>query len=307
MQRPLEPLAEAVSQLGVKMVLERGTVIVEGGPPKGGNVRIRGDVSSQFISGLLLAGPLMENGLRLKLTSPLESRDYASLTMDIMKRHGIKVQSNNCMSLFEIAPGQIYNATAHRVPGDYSSAAFAMSAAAITGSKVLIRGLPLTKSEPDRVFVEILSQMGAGIDFSNDGVLVEGKGLKATKTSVQDCPDLGPVIAVLGCYAEGETQIMGAARLRYKESDRISAIASELRALGAEIVETDDGLTISGPAPLSGGVVHSHGDHRVAMALSVAALGAWGNVIIRDAECVSKSYPNFFDDLRSLGVEVVGR
>jgi 3-phosphoshikimate 1-carboxyvinyltransferase len=306
MRRPIEPLSEAMNQLGVRVVGNRDQIRVEGGPPKGGDACIAGDVSSQFISGLLLAGPMMDEGLHLKLTSPLESRGYVSLTIEIMKRHGIDVKSNDEMSLFEIPSGQSYGPAAHRVPGDYSSAAFAMSAAAITGSKLLVRDLRKENSEPDSVMVEILSRMGIQASFLREGVLVEGGRPRAATIDLRDCPDLGPVMAVLGCYADGETRITGAGRLRYKESDRLDAVTTELRSLGAEIVETEDGLIASGPRSLNGGVVHSHGDHRVAMALSIAAMGARDRVVIKDAECVSKSYPTFFDDLRSLGVEIVG-
>jgi 3-phosphoshikimate 1-carboxyvinyltransferase len=306
MRRPLEPLAKAMGQLGVRVTHDGGLVDVEGGPPKGGSIRIRGDVSSQFISGLLFAGPLLKDGLGLELTSPLESRHYVTLTMETMKQHGIKVQSNKKMSHFKILPSQRYCPAPHRISGDYSSAAFALSAAAITNSKVLVRNLTRTKAEPDAVLIEILSQMGAEATIVEDGVLVNGGRLKATDINLRDSPDLGPVTAVLGCYAEGETRISGAARLRYKESDRLAAITSELSSLGASIIETEDGLILRGPSNLSGGIVRSHGDHRIAMALSVAALGANGNVVIEDAECVSKSYPNFFDDLRSLGVGIVG-
>ncbi len=305
MRRPLEPLAEAMNQLGVRVAVGQDKVRVEGGPPRGGDVRIPGDVSSQFISGLLLAGPLMENGLRIELTSPLESRDYVSLTAEIMKRHGTKVKYDSEMSRFEIAPKQKYNSTVHQIPGDYSSSAFIMSAAAITKSKVLIRGLSSANSEPDAVIVEMLSRMGAKVNFSDGYLSIEGGGLKAATFDIRGCPDLGPIIAVLGCYAEGRTQITGAGRLRYNESDRLSAIASELSALGADVTVNDDGLTVSGPTSLNGGVIDPHGDHRIAMAMSVAALGAHEKVIIKDAKCVNKSYPNFFDDLGSLGVEVV--
>ncbi len=134
---------------------------------------------------------------------------------------------------------------------------------------------------------------------------MEGRPLRAVDADVTDCPDLGPIIAVLGCYAEGETRITGAGRLRYKESDRLSAISSELRALGADIAQTDDALCISGPVSLHGGTVDSHGDHRIAMALSVAALNASGPVLIKNAECVNKSYPTYFHDIRALGVGVI--
>ncbi len=307
MRRPIGPLADAMNQLGVKLLMDEYGVHINGGKPKGRDVRIRGDVSSQFISGLLLAGPLMENGLEMELTSPLESRNYVSLTLETMRKHGIQVESNAEMSRFGTAPGQEYKATTHRIPGDYSSAAFPLSAAAITESRILVRGLQRVNSEPDEVFVEILSQMGVETSFSGDDVLVRGRRLKAAKINIRDCPDLGPILAVLGCYAEGKTQITGAARLRYKESDRLAAVSSELRALGADIIETDDGLIITGPSSLTGGIVHSHGDHRIAMALSVAALGARGKVVISGAECVSKSYPTFFHDLRSLGVDLVER
>lgn len=306
MRRPIEPLSEAMNQLGVRVVAERDWVRVEGGPPKGGEAYIRGDISSQFISGLLLAGPMMARGLHLKLTSPLESRGYVSLTIEILNRHGIDVKSNDEMSSFKIPSGQRYRPAAHRVPGDYSSAAFAMSAAAITGSKLLVRGLKRENREPDSALVEILSQMGIQTSFMKEGVSVEGSRPRAVTVDLRDFPDLGPVMAVLGCYADGETRITGAGRLRYKESDRLAAVTAELRSLGAEIEETEEGLLASGRRSLNAGVVHSHGDHRIAMALSIAAMGARDAVVIKGAECVSKSYPNFFDDLRSLGVEIVG-
>ncbi len=305
MSRPLDPLVDGMKQLGVGVTHERDEVQVDGGPPKERNVKIRGDISSQFISGLLLAGPLMEKGLNLRLTSQLESRDYVSLTVKIMKQHGIQVENDADMSHFGIASGQKYVAADHEILGDFSSAAFAMAAAAITRSKILIHGLSPEDREPDAMFIDVLSRMGAQAVFQDHAVSVEGGKLEGVSIDLRNNPDLGPIVAVLGSYAEGETRITGAARLRYKESNRLDAIASELETLGAKIAETGDGLVVQGPAPLSGGMVHSHGDHRIAMALSIAALGASEKVVIGEAECVSKSYPNFFDDLRSLGVEVV--
>jgi 3-phosphoshikimate 1-carboxyvinyltransferase len=307
MGRPIEPLALAMKQLGVDVKANRNGVIVEGGPPKGGRVSVPGNVSSQFISGLLLAAPLMDEGLKLELASPLESNSYVSLTIDVMKKHGVEVSSNDKMSTFTVPPMQLYKPAAHRVSGDFSSAAFAMSAAAITDSKLLIRGLSRDSLEPDSVMVGILSKMGVEARSLPEGVLVEGARLKGINVDLRDCPDLGPIVAVLGCYAEGKTQITGASRLRYKESDRLEVIASELGALGADIKETEDGLIMFGPCSLEAGIVDSHGDHRIAMALSIAAIKARDQVVIKHAECVSKSYPAFFNDLRSLGVEVVGR
>jgi len=307
MRRPLQPLIETMQQLGVRISVEGVEVRVEAGSIKGGNIQISGNVSSQFISGLLLAGPLMEKGLQLRVTSTLESRGYVSLTIDALKRHGITVQTNREMSLFQIAPHQIYRPAEHHISGDYSSASFLISAAAVTGSKILITGLAQDESDPDSVFLNILAQMGGRSEFSPVGLIAQGGALHGTKVDVSNCPDLGPIIAVLGNFAEGQTEITGAGRLRYKESDRLEAISMELNRLGADIRETNEGLLVFGPTLLQGGTVESHSDHRIAMALAVAALKASGRVTIRDSQCVNKSYPRFFDDIRSLGVEAIER
>jgi len=306
-RRPLRPLVDAMGQLGIRVDVDELEVRVHAGPAKGGRVQIPGNVSSQFISGLLFAGPLMIEGLRIEVTSHLESRGYVSVTIEELKRHTIAVETNSDMSFFSISPHQIYRPAQHLIPGDYSSAAFLMAAAAVTRSRVIITGLPEQSEDPDSVFLTILAQMGITPELSSGGLQIEGRELKGTKVNISDCPDLGPVIAVIGAFAEGETKITGAERLRFKESNRLTSIASELARLGAEIRETNDGLIVSGPSSLSGGEVESHGDHRIAMALAIAALNASGVVTIRDAQCVNKSYPGFFGDIRSLGVEVIER
>lgn len=307
MRRPLRPLIEAMEQLGVRVELDRFRATVKAGPAKGGSVQLPGNVSSQFISGLLLAAPLMENGLRVEITSLLESRGYVSLTIETMRRHGIDVQSNRDMSSFRVAPHQTYRPAKHSIPGDYSSAAFLISAAIVTGCKIFVTGLSREDPEPDSEFLNILTRMGAASEFSSNKLHLRVGDFKGTKVDISNCPDLGPVIAVLGSHAAGETEITGAERLRYKESDRLTTIATELKRLGAKVSETGTGLLLSGPSRLRGGTVESHGDHRVAMALAVAALNASDKVTIHDAECVNKSYPTFFDDLRSVGVEVIER
>jgi 3-phosphoshikimate 1-carboxyvinyltransferase len=307
MRRPLQPLIEAMNQLGVSIDPAGLEVKVKAASVKGGRVQIPGNVSSQFISGLLFAGPLMKEGLEISVTSPLESRGYVALTIETLKQHGINVQKNREMSLFHVAPHQTYWSADHTIPGDYSSAAFLMSAAAVTGSRIIITGLSQDEWDPDSAFLKILNQMGARSSFSSVGLHVEGLTLKASKVNISNCPDLGPVIAVLGACADGKTEITGAERLRYKESDRLTAIASELTRLGGEVKVTDDGMIVSGPSNLRGGTVDSHGDHRIAMALVVAALNAAEPITIRNAQSVNKSYPTFFDDIRSLGVEVTER
>jgi 3-phosphoshikimate 1-carboxyvinyltransferase len=304
MQRPLQPLIEAMEQLGVSVELDGFVATVKAGSAKGGSVQLPGNVSSQFISGLLLAAPLMEKGLHVEVTSLMESRGYVSLTIEAMRRHGVEVQSNRDMSSFQVAPDQTYHPAEHSIPGDYSSAAFLISAAILTGSKISVTGLSEREADPDSEFLRILARMGAVSEFSSNKLRLRVGELRGTRVDISNCPDLGPVMAVLGSHADGETEITGAERLRYKESDRLSAIATELKRLGADVSETGTGLLLSGPSKLHGGTVGSHGDHRIAMALAVAALDASENVTIRDAECVNKSYPTFFDDLRSVGVEV---
>jgi 3-phosphoshikimate 1-carboxyvinyltransferase len=296
-----------MKQLGVNVDASGVEVEVKGASVKGGSVQIPGNISSQFISGLLFAGPLMEEGLEVILTSPLESRGYVALTIETMAQHRVRVQTNRQLSLFHIAPHQEYRSADHTIPGDYSSAAFLMSAAAVTGSRITITGLSRSEADPDSTFLDILAKMGVKSSFSADGLHVQGGALKAAKIDIRNCPDLGPITAVLGTRADGKTEITGAQRLRYKESDRLSAIALELKRLGAEIEVKDDGLVVSGPSTLRGGTVESHGDHRIAMALAIAALNAAKQVTIRNADAVDKSYPTFFDDIRSLGVEVAER
>jgi 3-phosphoshikimate 1-carboxyvinyltransferase len=306
MRRPLAPLIEALGEIGVAAKLSEQKLVIQG-RADGGVAHIQGDVSSQFISGLLFAGPLMPRGLRIDLTTPVESRNYVLQTLQTMNQHGIDVKSEPDMSAFQIDGRQTYSPANHSVSGDYSSAAFALAAAAITGSTLLVRNLPRNDREPDAQIVDILSRMGGETHVTDNGISVEGSELRGIRVDLRDNPDLGPVLAVLGVFAKGETIIEGAKRLRHKESDRLEAISTELNSLGANIKTTEDGLKVRGPSSLKGGLVDSHGDHRIAMALAVAALNARSKVEIGRAECVSKSYPNFFDDLRSIGVEVIER
>ena len=304
-RRPIDPLVEALEQLNVSLTVKDRIVRVRGGPAEGGLVTVRGDVSSQFISGLLLAGTLMRKGIELELLSPLESRNYVLLTIETLRRHGVYVNVNRDLSHFEVPKGQKPMPTTHRISGDYSSASYHLSAAAITRSSLTVSNLPQTL-EPDSVIIDLLSRMGMRTVVNRNSIIVHGGKLKATDVDIRECPDLGPIIAVLGCYAEGKTRMTGARRLRYKESDRLASMRSELVSLGADVTETEDGLIVNGPVTLKGGNVHAYNDHRIAMALSVAALGADKETIIEGAECVNKSYPNFFEDLRSIGVAVVG-
>ena len=307
-RRPIEPLADALNQLNVSLRINGRVITVNGGPPEGGTVTVRGDVSSQFISGLLLAGTLMKKGIKLEVVSRLESRNYVLLTIETLQRHGVNVRVSRDFSLLEVPGGQKLVPATHEISGDYSSASYHLCAAAITRSRLTVNNLSQTL-EPDSVIIDILSKMGARTIVNGNSVIVDGGKLKGVDVDIRECPDLGPIIAVLACYADGETRIIGARRLRFKESDRLASMRSELFSLGGnqlKVSETEDGLMLSGPIALKGGIAQAHNDHRIAMALSIAALGAKNETSIRGAECVKKSYPNFFEDLRSIGVGIVG-
>jgi 3-phosphoshikimate 1-carboxyvinyltransferase len=306
-KRPITPLLESLKQLGVESKIpqtETSTVTVLGSGIRGGNTLIRGDVSSQFISGLLFACPKAKKDTEIAVTTPLESQSYVEMTMDVIRKHGIEAVADSKFSKLTIPANQTYNPFDHTVPGDFSSAAFLLAAAAVTQSTVTIQNLDMQTVQGDKAIVNILMDMGATIEVNGSSVEITGAPLQAVDVDAKDIPDLVPVCAVLGCFADGCTEIFNAKRLRYKESDRLDSICTELTKIGADIKETEDGLKITGSKQLHGATIDPHNDHRIAMACSVAALGARGKTKIQNVECINKSYPQFFDDLRMLGAKV---
>lgn len=310
-KRPIGPLLEALSQLGVKChsANEDGhpPIVVFGGGLKGGNVSIAGDISSQFISGLLFACPLAEKETRLRLTTHLESEPYVQMTLRVLKKHGIRINVSKDMRRYRIPPKQNYKPLDHIVPGDFSAAAFLMAAAVITNSTLKIANLQADATQGDEAILTILKRMGAGVKAGKNRVEVSGKPLRGIRIDAKEIPDLVPVCAALACYAKGKTLIVNAQRLRLKESDRLAAISAELTKMGGKIAEHKDSLTIHGPSPLHGAIVDSHNDHRIAMACTIAALNAKGVTRIKNPECISKSYPNFIKDLQALGGNLSAR
>jgi 3-phosphoshikimate 1-carboxyvinyltransferase len=207
-----------------------------------------------------------------------------------------------------VSSNQAYIKCNDEVPGDFSSAAFLLAAAAITSSRVKVRNLDRNTIQGDKAILDLLERMGSELRTNNECVEVDGgHQLDSVDVDAGDIPDLVPVCAVLACYSKGISRIYNAKRLRYKESDRLSSLHSELTKMGAEISMTEDSLTIRGPRAMHGAIIDPHNDHRIAMACAVAALGADGETTIQNSECVSKSYPSFFDDLRALGVSIVGK
>jgi 3-phosphoshikimate 1-carboxyvinyltransferase len=307
-RRPVAPLIESLRELGVDSTVQEGgsSVTVSGGGIMGGKTSIRGDISSQFISGLLFASPKAKVDTEISISPKLESRGYVEMTLEVLIDHGLEGNVNHDLSRLWIPANQSYSPCDHIVPGDFSSAAFLLAAAAVTSSHVTVNSLDYQTSQGDREIVGILEEMGATITIGDDSVKVAGRQLDGVDIDAKDIPDLVPVCAVLACYAEGCSEIYNAKRLRYKESDRLDSISTELKKMGADITVNADGLTINGGCPLQGATVDPHNDHRIAMACAVAALGAEGETKIQNVECINKSYPQFFSDLRVLGADVVG-
>jgi 3-phosphoshikimate 1-carboxyvinyltransferase len=310
-RRPIAPLLKSLKQLGIEshLQLREGSSLVRihGGGIKGGKTSIRGDISSQFISGLLFACPKAREDTEIVVTTPLESRSYVQITIEVLAKHGIRVSASNDFTQLKIPSNQNYNPCKHEVPGDFSSAAFLVAAAAVTSSRVKVKNLDYQTIQGDRAILDILEKMGSKVRADDKFVEVEGRQLNAVDVDAKDIPDLVPVCAVLACYSKGISKIYNAKRLRYKESNRLSSLSAELKKMGAEIMIKEDSLIIRGPYTMHGATINSHNDHRIAMACAVAALEAIGETKIQNSECVNKSYPRFFDDLRSLGANVVER
>ena len=311
-KRPIEPLLDSLKQLSVKVHSEKVgrkvSICVEGGGIRGGRTSMPGDVSSQFVSGLMFACPLANGDTQLTLTSLLESKSYVLMTENVLSKHGIKVDISEDFKRLKIPAKQTYRPVDERVPGDFSSAAFLLAAAAITKSEVHVKNLDYGTIQGDKAIMRILKQMGVNGKVCENEVEIGGNGelLNSIDVDASDIPDLVPVCTALACYAKGTSKIHDAERLRLKESDRLTALYTELRKMGADITMDESSLTVNGPCNLHGAIIDSHNDHRIAMACAVAALRAEGETVIRDAECVRKSYPLFFNDLRRIGVEVVG-
>lgn len=309
-RRPVEPLLASLKELGAKAysgkIGDKDAVFVEGRGIVGGKTSIPGDVSSQFISGLMFACPLAKMDTEIILTSELESADYVKMTQVVLAKYGIKVELYEKRIL--IPANQTYEPSDCRVPGDFSSAAFLLAAAAITNSKIQINNLDYRTVQGDKAILGILKHMGVNGKVCENIVEIEGTGslLEVVDVDAKNIPDLVPVITALACYAKGTSHISGAHRLRLKESDRLQSLYSELSKMGAQISLDSDGLTVKGPCHLHGAEVDPHNDHRIAMVCAVAALGAEGETTIQNAECIRKSYPQFFTHLKQIGAIVVG-
>ena len=308
-RRPVKPLIQSLKQLGVKTHYSEekpSTVTVQGGGIEGGKTVLRGDISSQFISGLLFACPMARRDTEIIVTTPMESKSYIQMTEEVLCKHNVEVSISEDFRRLQIPCNQKYNPCNHAVPGDFSSAAYILAAAAITSSKIKVANLDFNTKQGDKAILDILKQTGLKVSVGEGFVEVEGKLQNAIEVDAKDVPDLVPACAAIACYTKGVFKIYNAKRLRYKESDRLASIYTELKKMGADITVGEDSLTIRGPCAMHGAVIDPHNDHRIAMACAAAALGAEGETKILNAECVGKSYPKFFKDLHLLGANIVG-
>ncbi len=304
-QRPHDPLLRSINELGASVAVrktDQGSEFLVKGPLKGGETWIEGTVSSQFVSGLLFAAPLAKTDVTIHIIDRLESQPYVEMSVDLLRRHDIEIEQYED-GYFVKAP-QEYKPASHNVPGDFSSAAVLASGAVIAGDKITITGLQCYRYEPDTTIVHLLDEIGTDVRWNEDAVTVEKDRLRAFKFDATNNPDLVPTLEVLGAFAEGDSEITGVSRLRYKETNRLDTIATELAKMGARIKVHSDRIEIRGASTLHGTTLDSQGDHRVAMACSTAAVASEGPSDLYRAESVSKSYPEFFNDLSNLGVQL---
>lgn len=298
MERPLAPYADCLSPRGALLRQESGFASVCGRLTPG-LFRLDGDISSQFVTGLLFSLPLLDGDSVIEMNCPLQSRSYVDLTLAALRDYDITVENHN-YTRFSVPGGQKYKPCSYTVEGDYSSASFFLAAGAL-GCDIECAGLNPASKQGDRKFLDIITACGGAVDWTApDTVRISADGLDAVTVDVSDIPDLVPPLAALMCFCRGRSRIINAARLRLKESDRLMSVASELRRLGARITEGDDFLEIEGTSRLRGGKCHAHNDHRIPMMIAVASLISTGPVYIDEPDCVAKSYPDFWKDFMKI-------
>lgn len=301
-KRPVKPLIQALRQLGVNCSCqgEVAPVIVEGGRLKGGTTELPGNISSQFVSALLFISPLADEGIKIRLTTPLESKPFVLMTLDCLERFGIKVEFSTGLEKFEVSK-QVYKPTKYRVEGDWSSASYLLALGALSG-EVEVENLNPESWQGDKMILNFLRDMGALVETDKNSVTVRKSRLNAIRADLSHCIDLLPTMAVLAASADGVSEFVGIERARIKESNRVSALREGLEKMGIKVREERNRLIITGSRP-KGSVIDTKGDHRIAMAFSILGSVA-GETIINDAECVSKTFPQFWDVLKSIGGEV---
>ena len=295
-ERPLNDYFEIFDKYGVDYSYPEGKYLPlkVSGSIKFDEVDVKGNTSSQFITGLIFCG--LVNPVKVNITTELQSKPYVDITVDVLKKFGCMINENG--NTYEIMkmPTLINEYSVER---DWSQAAFFMCAAAINGT-ITLKDMNMESAQGDKAIISLLKKFGASVTINGSDLTVEKSDLHGIDIDVGDIPDLVPTLSALACFAKGKTKIYNAARLRIKESDRLRAMYEELTKLGADVEIGDDYLIINGGNPLHGAEVDSHNDHRIAMAMAVASCGCEGDIILTGHNAVSKSYPHFFEDWSSL-------
>jgi 3-phosphoshikimate 1-carboxyvinyltransferase len=302
-ERPIQDLLEGLGQLGVRAESEAGTgcppVVVETEGLAGGRISLAGAVSSQYLSGLLMAAPAGRAPLAIAVRGELVSKPYIDMTLTVMRDFGLQVE-REAYAAFVVPAPRAYRARTYAVEPDAASASYFLAAAAATGGRVTVEGLARQSPQGDARFADVLREMGCTVRWSAAGVTVEGPAhLRGVQVDLNDMPDMVLTLGPLALLAQGRTIIENVGNLRVKESDRLAALAAELTRLGAKVQERPDGLTIWPPPEVRPAEVRTYGDHRMAMGLAAVGLRVPG-LRIAGAECVSKTYPEFFEDLERL-------
>lgn len=301
-QRPLSPLYEELTAHGCRLSPKGSVPLTIEGQLEPGIFNIPGNVSSQYISGLLFALPLLEDDSRIVISGKLESRAYVDMTIKALRDFGVKIEED--AEGFIIPGGQKYRAPkGYRVEGDWSNGCFFLAAGALLDEGICVSGLNLDSLQGDKEILSLLKEFGAEVEADEEEIRVCRGELKGIEIDASQIPDMVPILAVLACAAEGTTTIKNAGRLRIKECDRLAAVTKELNALGGEIEELPEGLIIHGRKRLVGGQADSWNDHRIAMMAAVASLICEDKVIIDGAEAVNKSYPDFFQVMKDAGLD----
>lgn len=296
-ERPIGEYLRLLPEHNVSCSTEGGLPLTIDGRLTSGRFEIAGDISSQYITGLLLALPILDGDSEIVLTTPLQSRPYVDMTVKIMADYGVAVEQTD--SGYYVKGNQKYIPRDYVVEGDWSQAAFFAVAGALFG-RVEMTGLDYASTQGDKKIVDIIERFGAKTERGESSLTVYKSKLQGIEIDATDIPDMVPALAVAGAYADGITVIKGAQRLRLKESDRLESVTYNLKQLGADITETPDGMIIK-HSKLSGAELKGYNDHRIVMAMTVAATGAQGRSVIDDAQSINKSYPAFFEDYNKLG------
>lgn len=301
-KRPLEPYFNIFDEQSIEYSHPKMEFLPLSinGDLKPGTFKLKGNISSQFISGLMFSLPLLNGDSKIEITTPLESIGYIDMTIDMLKKFGVVIANNDYKS-FYIKGNQNYKGQNYRVEGDFSQAAFWLVAGILNGN-IVCEDLNASSLQGDKAIVKLIKAMGGDIDTNKFST--KTSNTKGITIDASQCPDLVPILTVLAALSSGTTEIINAERLRIKESDRLSAISTELNKIGAEVIEKKDGLIIHGKKTLKGGKVQSWNDHRIAMALAIASLKCEEELVIEGSECVEKSYPQFFYDFKKLGGDV---